>query len=111
MIDYGPAPDNQMQMQLEGFTDAGKELMDEARIWASQHFQEFSFFKRFGYQSMGKDGKASPGAAREAMRAKFGISFPNKLSAPLARIAMEQDPQCHFRVAKSKTDGFTTARL
>ena len=111
MINYGSAPDNQMQMQLEGLTDEGKKLMEEARTWAGRHYEEFLFFKRCGHVPMGSDEKASVGTAREMMRAKFKISFPNKLSAPLARIAMEEDPRCKFRVAKSKTDGFTTAVL
>ena len=111
MMDYGPSPSNQTQLSLEGLTDEGQKLMEEARTWAGRHYNEFLYFKQLGHKAMGSDGKASPGAAREAMRAKFGISFPNKLSAPLARIAMEEDPGCNFRVAKSKTDGFTTAKL
>lgn len=108
MIDYGEPPSNQMRLDLQGYSDAGKELMDEARLWASKHYREFEFFKATARES---GDKASPNYCLQVMRNKFRISVRNALSAPFARIAMEQEPSLKFRVAKSKVDGFTKAVL
>ena len=107
MIDYGKQPSDQMELELPGLTSSGYELMEEARKWAGRHYEEFRYFKQLGHGN----GPQSPNFAIQAMRRRYKVSVPNALSAPLARIAMEEDPGCSFRVARSKTDGFTTANL
>ena len=107
MIDFGSRPSDQMELELPGLASGGYELMEDARKWAGRHYEEFRYFKSLGHG----DGPQSPNFAIQAMRARYKVSVPNALSAPLARIAMEEDPGCSFRLARSKTDGFTTAKL
>ncbi len=111
MIDYGEKPSNQQQMPLEGITDEGKELMDEARKWAALHFSEFSWYKAHAKAACANGGKASPNFELQSMRHRFKTSIPNAYAPCLARIAMEQDKGIQFRIAKSKVDGFCESRL
>ncbi len=111
MIDYGKEPSNQMQLGLEGLSDAGKELMDDARRWAALHFEEFCWYKAQARAACVNGGKASPNFVLQLMRNRFKVSIPNAYAPCLARIAMEQDRRIVFRIAKSKVDGFTEARL
>lgn len=109
MIDYGHEPSN--QMQLDGLTDEGGELMREVRGWTREHITEFTWYKRMARTKCADGGKASPNFCLQAMRDHFRVSVPNAYAPALARIAMEEDPNIRFRVAKSMVDGFTTAVL
>ena len=111
MIDYGEKPSNQMQLDMPGYQDEGKELMDEARKWAALHFEEFMWYKAQARAASVNGGKASPNYLLQSMRHHFKVSIPNAYAPCLARIAMEQDKGIQFRLAKSKVDGFTGARL
>ena len=111
MIDYGEKPSNQMQLDMPGYQDEGKELMDEARKWAALHFEEFMWYKAQARAASVNGGKASPNYLLQSMRHHFKVSIPNAYAPCLARIAMEQDKTIKFRLAKSKVDGFTGARL
>lgn len=110
MIDYGKEPSNQMQLGLEGLSDGGYELMEDARRWAALHFDEFMWYKSQARAACADGGKASPNFMLQLMRNRFKVSIPNAYAPCLARIAMEQDRQIRFRIAKSKVDGFTEAR-
>ncbi len=109
-IDCGAPPSNQMQLDLPGFTDEGRQLMEEARMWAGRHYREFMWYKRRSAQAS-RDGYASPNLMLQLMRNEFRVSVPNAYAAPLARIAMEQDSSIRFRLARSKVDGWTEAVL
>lgn len=111
MIDYGEKPSNQMQLDMPGYRDEGKELMDEARKWAALHFDEFMWYKAQARAASVNGGKASPNYILQSMRHHFKVSVPNAYAPCLARIAMEQDRTIRFRLAKSMVDGFTEARL
>ena len=108
MIDYGEEPGDQMQLGIEGLTDGGCELMEEARKWADLHFEEFCWYKSQARQECVNGAKASPNLMLQLMRRHFKISIPNSYAPCLARIAMEQDKTktIRFRIAKSKVDGF-----
>lgn len=109
MIDYGDAPSN--QMQLDGMSDEGGDLMRDARTWTREHLTEFTWYRRFAREQCADGGKASPNFVLQAMRNHFRVSVPNSYAPALARIAMEDDPDISFRVARSMCDGFTTAVL
>ena len=106
MIDYGKEPSDQMQLGIEGLTDGGYELMEDARRWAALHFNEFMWYKAQARQACVNGGKASPNFILQSMRHHFKVSVPNAYAPCLARIAMEQDKGIVFRLAKSKVDGF-----
>ena len=100
-----------MQLGLEGLSDGGKELMDDARRWAALHFEEFTWYKAQARAACVNGGKASPNFILQLMRNRFKVSIPNAYAPCLARIAMEQDKGIVFRLAKSKVDGFTEVKL
>lgn len=108
---YGEQPDNQMQLSLPGLTDGGMELMQEARKWAARHYHEWQWYKDFARRESEGGKKASPNFCLQSMRRHFKCEIPNAYAPCFARIAMEQDERIKFRLAKSKVDGFTTARL
>lgn len=110
MIDYGEKPSNQMQMALDGLSAEGQALMDEARRWADLHSEEFAWYKRHARETSA-GAKASPNFELQSMRHHFKISVPNAYAPCLARIAMEQDANISFRLARSKVDGFCEVRL
>lgn len=112
MRSYGPPPDNQMRLQMPGLGDDGMELMEDARRWMMTHrFKEWEWYMAFARAECAGGGKASPNFCLQAMRRHFKCEIPNAYAPALARIAMEQDSTITFRLAKSKVDGFTTARL
>lgn len=113
MIRRGKEPDNQLHLDIPGFSDAGSDLMADARGWAASHVSEWSWYKRFALSQCegAKDGKASPNFCLQSMRARFRCEVLNAYAAPFARIAMEEDPRLRFRLARSKVDGFTRAVL
>ncbi len=108
---YGEPPSD--QMALPGLGTEGLELMREARKWAGRHYREFMWYKHLAKRECerAKDGKASPNWCLQSMRREFRIEIPNAYAPCLARIAMEQDKGIRFRVARSKVDGYTNARL
>ena len=107
---YGKEPDNQMELELPGLTGSGYELMQEARGWVNSHIREWSWYKQFALGEC-SNGKASPNFCLQSMRRHFKCEIPNAYAPALARIAMEEDSRLEFRLAKSKVDGFTKARL
>lgn len=108
---YGKDPDNQMQLELPGLSGSGYELMQEARGWVNSHITEWSWYKKFALSECSGGSKASPNFCLQSMRRKFKCEIPNAYAPALARIAMEEDKQIEFRLAKSKVDGFTKTRL
>lgn len=112
MIDYGKPPGNQSQMQIPGFSDSGQELMEEARRWRSaNHIPAWQYYMAAARKCCEGGAEASPNWVLQSVRHEFKVSVRNALAAPLARIAMEEDPSLRFRLAKSKVDGFTEAVL
>ena len=131
MIDYGEKPSNQMEMSLPGLSGSGQQLMEKAEAWVDAHPDDFERYMRIARRQMAraKDGKASPNGCKEQMRAGFDVNYsfggdgaltcderrcvsiPNAYAPALARIAMERDKGLDFRLAKSKVDGFTEAKL
>lgn len=109
MIRCGDAPSNQGQLELPGLD--GLDLMEDARKWAVSHIAEWSWYKRFALQQCADGSKASPNFVLQSMRNEFHCEVRNALAPCFARIAMEQDPRLRFRLAKSKVDGFTKAKL
>jgi hypothetical protein len=127
MIDYGEQASN--QIQFPGLGEDGEKLMDEARAWVDAHEHDFARYMRLARRQMlrASDGKASPNACKEQMRAGMDVNFSigehgaitcderrcvsirNAFAPCLARIAMERDRSLDFRTARSKSDGFTTA--
>lgn len=111
MIRYGDPPSNQSQLDLPGLSDWGQKTMEEARHWVAVHYDEFMWYKRLARGKNSQGSKASPNFCLQSMREHFRIEIPNAYAPCLARIAMEDDKRLEFRLAKSKVDGFTTARL
>jgi hypothetical protein len=111
MIEQPSKPSNQMELNLPGFTQDGEILMAEARMWAGRNYDAFAWYKDFARKRCIGGQKASPNLCLQAMRDQFHISVPNSYAPALARIAMEQDSRLSFRLARSKVDGFTKARL
>lgn len=101
------------QMALPGLDGKGEQRMADARAWVESHPDEFAWYKDNAKRECARthDGKASPNRALYGMRIRFGIELPNHLAPYLARIAMEQDPSIHMRVARSDADQYTTAVL
>lgn len=111
MINYGEDPSNQMELELPGLTTADMELMRDARKWVMNHrFIEWEWYLDTARRES-FDGKASPNYVLQAMHRKFRLEIPNAYAPALTRIAMEQDARIHFRLAKSKVDSFTKAKL
>lgn len=119
-------------MQFHGMGLPGEILMEKARMWVDANEDAFLRFMRLARRQMARssDGKASPNACKEQMRAGMDvvfsaagaggaitcdesrcISIPNAYAPCLARIAMERDRSLSFRTAKSKADGYTTAEI
>lgn len=111
MIDYGKPASNQSQMQIDGFSDRGLELMEEARLWVGRHYEAWMFYRSLARRKCAEGGIASPNYCLQAMRDMKCVSVPNSYAPCFARIAMEQEPGLKFRLAKSKVDGFTKAVL
>ena len=108
---YGEEPSNQMELELPGLSSSGMELMDEARRWVMRHrFEEWAWYMALA-RTESEGGKASPNYCLQAMRRHFKCEVPNAYAPCLARIAMEQDSTVRFRLARSKVDGFTKAKL
>lgn len=100
-------------MTLPGLDPKGEQRMAEARAWVAAHPEEWGWYKRNARQECKRthDGKASPNRCIYGMRIAFSIELPNHMAPYLARIAMEQDPGIHMRVARSDADSYTTAVL
>lgn len=111
MRDYGKPASN--QLQIDGLGTKGEELMQEAREWADEHVFEFRYYKELALEECqrSKRGVASSKFCLEMVRHRYKVSIPNAYSAPLSRIAMEQNPAIKFRTAKSMVDGFTEVTL
>ena len=121
---YGKDPSN--QLAFEGIGLSGETIMTQARDWIvanPDHFERYLRLARFQVMKS-KDGKASTNACKEWLRTGLDVnwsfpggaltfaphrrvSIPNALSPALARIAMEMDENLNFRLAASKTDGYT----
>lgn len=121
MIDCGPAPSNQSEL---GLGSKGDLNMQGARKWVSENKTHWERYLRLArYMSRG-DEMPSPNFIRELTRHGFDVvpggiaqnvkrrvSVRNSFAPCLARIAMEQDPEIRFKLARSSADGFTDARL
>lgn len=101
----GPPPDN--QMALPGIGD-GYELMEDARLWAARHPDEWRYYKSMARE---QSPKASPNLVMQLMRARFKVKVANAFAPAFARIAMEEDSRIDFRLARSKHDGYARVRL
>lgn len=101
MIDYTKKPSNQQQMPLvQGF-----ELMEKAKEWIEEHPVEWTYYLQVA-QKESIYGKCSPNYVVEITRHRCRVSIRNELAAPLARIALKENPKLKFRLSKSKCDGF-----
>lgn len=121
MIDCGKAPSNQSELQLGSKGDLN---MQGAREWVCDHEADWNRYMRLAkYMSHG-DEKPSPNFIRELTRHGFDVvpggiaqnvkkrvSVRNSFAPCLARIAMEENPEIKFKLARSSADGFTDARL
>lgn len=108
---YAKPASDQMQLELPGLSDDGYELMQEARLWAGRHYTEFMWLKNEARRRNKRGQIPSPPFLCDLMRDEFNCKLPNAYRAPLARIAMEQDPSLKFNLKASKVDGFTKAVL
>lgn len=104
MRDYGPPPDNQMQLDIPGVNDVAREKWEEARDWTCRHFAEWCGYKEFAFENRGPDGKASPNECLMFLRTTYRLSIPNAWAPILARLAMQECPRLEFRIAKSMFD-------
>lgn len=111
MIKYGEPPSNQLRLELAGTSDAGMELIKEARLWAGRNYKAWLCYKNIARKQCAQGKEASPNYCLQVMRNEMKISVKNSYAPAFARIAMEEDPSLKFRVAKSKVDGFTTVKL
>lgn len=102
----GPPPDNQMRLDLDCIS--GRELMEDARLWAARHPDEWRYYKSMARE---QSPKASPNLVLQLMRARFKVEVANAFAAAFARIAMEEDSRIDFRLARSKCDGYARVRL
>lgn len=111
-IDCGAAPENQMQMQIPGLTDAGAELMQEVREWRmTNHLGAWLDYMNIARRLCAGGHYASPNYALQTLRNEKHISIPNAYAPALARIAMEEDESIRFKLARSKVDGFCEVKL
>lgn len=110
---YGDAPENQMQLELPGINDIGRERWEAARAWKNLNFNEWCFYKRNALEECqrSKDGKASPNVCLSDMRRRFRVEVPNAYAPAFARMAMAEDSRLDFRVAKSMFDPCAEVRL
>lgn len=109
-INCGAPPSNQMQLDLPGFTDEGREVMEAARTWVGRHYREFIWYMDEAERRSAK-GPVSPKLLVELMRDKFHVSVPNNFVPCFPRIAMERRKGLNFRLARSRVDGWTEAVL
>lgn len=98
------------QLQLDGMSDEGYELMREVRGWTREHLAEFCYFKDYGRRKTAQGQRPSPNTAVYLMRDKFKVRVPNGYARCLARIAMEEDASIDFNIKRSKVDGFYRGR-
>lgn len=112
MIKINEPPSNQMQLELDGFTDKGKQLMEDARKFVAHNWVgAWVVYMRIAREQCAGGFKASPNFVLQSMRAECHVTVPNSYAPALARIAMEQDKSLHFNLGKSMVDGFTKAVL
>lgn len=111
MIDYGDPPSDQMQLELEGFTDEGKRLYEGAWEWIKENPEAFSVYMKTARDKNREGQPASPNFCLQQMRDVKKKSVKNAFAAPFARIALELDGSLKFRLAKSKCDGFCKVKL
>ena len=106
MIDYGEKPSNQRQFSFaEGF-----DLMQEVRQWVKDHPTEWRWYMGIALTESAY-GEMSPNYAIQVLRHRHKVSIRNSYAPALARIAMEQSDKVHFRLAKSKVDGFCEVKI
>lgn len=122
MIDCGQAPSNQSELRLGSKGDLN---MQGAREWVHDHPDDWERYKRIARYMSHKGDTPSPNFVRELTRHGFDtlaeglgiiscdryVSVRNSFAPCLARIAMEQDSNIRFKLARSSADGFTDARL
>lgn len=104
--EYNEQPSD--QLALEGLDDRYETLMNDARKWVAEHFNEWAWYKRFAYE---QGVNASPNFCLISLRCRFKVSLPNAWAPAFARIALEEMPHLSFRLARSKLDEYTTAVL
>lgn len=111
-IDCGASPDNQMKLDLPGINDDGAELMKEAREWRMRnHMGAWLDYMNIARRCCSGGQQASPNYVLQSLRNERKVSIPNSFAPCLARIAMEEDKNLTFRLAKSKVDGFCEVKL
>ena len=122
MIDCGPAPSNQSELALGGKGDLN---MQGAREWIHDHPDDWERYKRIARYMSHKGDTPSPNFVRELTRHGFDtlaeglgiiscgryVSVRNSFAPCLARIAMEENPEIKFKLARSSADGFCEVRL
>lgn len=113
MIPYGSEPENQTQLELPGVNDRARKIWEEVRWWKNTHFTEWSFYKKNALEecSYASDGKASPNTCLSDVRRRFHVELPNAWAPAMARMAMEEDSQLKFRMAKSMFDACAQVKL
>lgn len=108
MIDYGEDPSNQSKFGLED--DGGFLLMQEVRQWVDDNPGAWEVYMIIA-KAESAFGKISPNYVMQILRHRHKVSVRNAYAPVLARIAMEQDDEIRFRLAKSKVDGFCEVAL
>ena len=108
MIDYGEKPSNQNKLEIED--DEGFLLMQEARQWIEDNPKGWELYLMIA-KAESTFGEISPNYVIQILRHRHKVSVRNGYAPVLARIAMEQDNNVRFRLAKSKVDGFCEVKL
>lgn len=108
MIDYGEEPSNQSKLELED--DSGFLLMQEVRKWVDDNPSDWELYLIIA-KAESTFGAISPNYVIQILRHRHKVSVRNGYAPVLARIAMEQDEDVRFRLAKSKVDGFCEVKL
>ena len=106
MIDYGERPDNQSRLPL---TAASTEML-AAREWVKANPDAWEKYMLIA-KSESYFGSLSPSYVVEILRHRHHVSIRSDWKPILARLAMEQDPEINFRLARSRFDGFCEAVL
>ena len=106
MIDYGEKPSNQCELPIT----AGHALMEDVRAWIEDNPEAWEKYLQIA-RNESFFGEVSPNLVIQLLRFRQKVSVRNSYAPVLARIAMEQDSNIRFRLARSKVDGFCEVKL
>lgn len=106
MIDYGKAPVKQGRLSVT----KESEFVEEVRQWVKDNPDAWEYYMLI-VKTESAFGELSPAYPLQILRHRHKVSIQNAASPILARMAMEQDENVRFRLAKSKYDGYFEVAL